>query len=770
MKKLLFLGLALLLTAVSFAQVGIGTTTPAPSSILDLTATNKALLVTRVADEEQIANPVNGMIIYDIALGCIRSYQSGVWSNCNSVTPPNILTLECATALVSGSLTAGSVASSVSVAVPYTGGNAGIYLGEIVSSTGVTGLTATLQPGILATGNGSVNYIITGTPSAAGTASFSINLASESCTIEVPVATATPTVTALTCASVTVTGTLTANTNSSGVFVSVPYAGGNGIAYNSQVITSTGVTGLTAFLNSGTLSNGAGGNLLFSISGTPTASGVASFALIFGGQSCTINVNVASQPAIATISSCTTTVTGTLTQGQAASGVSQTITYTGGNGANYPATSFASSGVFGLTATLSAGSLANGGGTLVLNITGTPTSSGTNAAIFNISLFGSGTCTFTRTVATPTATATITCAASPTFNPATITQGTAYNGTITVPYTVGSNGVAYGAGVGIASTGVTGLTASLVAGTLAATGNLTYNVTGTPSSTGTASFFLTFGSSTCSVSRAVTGATVSALTCASAVFSPATLTQGTAYTGTFTIPYSGGNGAPYTAVSAISSTGVTGLTATLRAGTLTASTGNLTYDVTGTPAASGTASFAISFGGQSCNVTRAVSGFPAIFTTTTSLIVSKHFQSSSFPFLYDDRVTYTNQDVTVGDMQILRLHQDGQDIIQTVFNTPVPAGGSIRISWSRIEKPNGLGLIVDLRNGANLSQASVNTLGNVFPNASQTANGNDMTLIINVTALINTLVIKSSQDNDGKDPIVMEIEVFNNSGVKIPVN
>jgi len=766
MKKLILLGLVLLLSTMSFAQVGIGTKTPAPSSLLELKSENKALLVTRVASEESIENPVDGMIIYDIALGCIRSYQKGVWSNCNSGIPPAILTLECTSSITNGILAAGSVASGVTVTVPYTGGNGGLYFGEIVSSTGVTGLSATLQAGTLATGDGNVIYTISGTPGASGTASFSIQVAGETCTIEVPVVAGGPIVSGLTCASATVTGSLVDNVSASGVFISVPYTGGNGSAYSSRLISSTGVTGLVAFLNSGSLTNGTGGDLLFSISGTPTSSGVASFAFTFGGQTCNFTANVAVKPAIASISSCTVASSGTLTQGQAASGVSQTISYTGGNGANYAATSFASTGVFGLTATLSAGALANGDGQLILNITGTPSSFGT--ATFNISLFG-GSCSFTRTVAAATATATLNCAGA-TFNPTTITQGTAYNGTITVPYT-GGNGVAYGAGVGIASTGVTGLTATLQAGTLTTgSGNLTYTVTGTASSTGTASFFLTFGSSSCTVSRTVGGATVGGLTCGSRVFSPASMTQGTAYSGTLTIPYTGGNGAPYPAGTAINSTGVTGLTATLQAGTLSTS-GNLTFTVTGTPTSSGTATFPITFGGQSCSVTNAVSGFPAIITTSTSNIGNGgHFQSSSFPVLYDDRVTYTTQDQVFGDMRDLRLHQDGKDIIRTTFNTAIPAGGKIRISWSRIEKPNGLGLIVELRNGANLSQAIVNTLSNVFPNATQTASGNDMTLTINLIAPANISVIKSSQDNDGKDPILMEIEVFDNNNVKIPVN
>jgi hypothetical protein len=96
-------------------------------------------------------------------------------------------------------------------------------------------------------------------------------------------------------------------------------------------------------------------------------------------------------------------------------------------------------------------------------------------------------------------------------------------------------------------------------------------------------------------------ATVSMLTCSSATFS-ATATAGTAYTGTATVPYTGGNGAAYSAGTAISSTGVTGVTAILTAGTLASGAGNVSYTISGTPSGVGTAAFAISFGGQSCSL------------------------------------------------------------------------------------------------------------------------------------------------------------------------
>ncbi len=98
-----------------------------------------------------------------------------------------------------------------------------------------------------------------------------------------------------------------------------------------------------------------------------------------------------------------------------------------------------------------------------------------------------------------------------------------------------------------------------------------------------------------------TTASVGALSCSSATFS-ATATASAAYTGTATVSYTGGNGAAYSTGTAIASTGVTGLTATLAAGTLASGAGLATFAITGTPSAAGTASFAISLGGQSCTL------------------------------------------------------------------------------------------------------------------------------------------------------------------------
>jgi hypothetical protein len=94
---------------------------------------------------------------------------------------------------------------------------------------------------------------------------------------------------------------------------------------------------------------------------------------------------------------------------------------------------------------------------------------------------------------------------------------------------------------------------------------------------------------------------IASLSCATATISDEATAQ-TVYSGTATVPYTGGNGATYANGGGINSTGVTGLTATLVGDVLASGNGNAVFAISGTPATAGTASFAISLGGQSCTL------------------------------------------------------------------------------------------------------------------------------------------------------------------------
>ena len=106
-----------------------------------------------------------------ISVRCIMDSQTMFSINCNSATHNGILTAGVPITGVVNSL------------IPYTGGVGGTHNGQTVSSTGVTGLTATLVEGSFSNGSGTLTYKITGTPSAVGIASFAINIGGKTCVL-----------------------------------------------------------------------------------------------------------------------------------------------------------------------------------------------------------------------------------------------------------------------------------------------------------------------------------------------------------------------------------------------------------------------------------------------------------------------------------------------------------------------------------------------------------------------------------------------------------
>ncbi|WP_122635855.1 fibrobacter succinogenes major paralogous domain-containing protein [Chryseobacterium nematophagum] len=282
-------------------RIGMGTSAPDPSAILDLTSTHDGFLPPRMLEAEMnnILHPAHGLVIFCLDcfddLGCLMVNDSKDpvvpnWGSlCSSNVPTgHITTLECTTAAISGAVHSGVPASGINATVPYTGGNGGTYPSASFNSTGVTGLSANLIGGTLFEGNSNFVFTITGIPSAAGTASFPITIAGKSCTFTIDVDDFTASVTSLTCGSATFspstinqgqvyTGTLT-----------VPYAGGNGEPYPQQSFTRNG---LTFTLPAGTLATG-NGNLVYNVAGSATASGSMAIPISFGSISCNVNTSV----------------------------------------------------------------------------------------------------------------------------------------------------------------------------------------------------------------------------------------------------------------------------------------------------------------------------------------------------------------------------------------------------------------------------------------------------------------------------------------------
>lgn len=69
-KEIAFVLFLLFISTINYAQVGIGTTNPDGSSILDIEATDKGILIPRLTTAEinAILNPANALMVYNIDL------------------------------------------------------------------------------------------------------------------------------------------------------------------------------------------------------------------------------------------------------------------------------------------------------------------------------------------------------------------------------------------------------------------------------------------------------------------------------------------------------------------------------------------------------------------------------------------------------------------------------------------------------------------------------------------------------------------------------
>jgi|TARA_B110000908_G_scaffold120476_1_gene141181 hypothetical protein len=101
--------LIILTSSNLFAQVGIGTTTPDTSSILDVSSTNKGLLIPRLTTTERdnITLPAKGLIIYNTTL-------SDSQLNIGTPPAPNWIGIKLQDGLVIDSVTEGDDVSTVS--------------------------------------------------------------------------------------------------------------------------------------------------------------------------------------------------------------------------------------------------------------------------------------------------------------------------------------------------------------------------------------------------------------------------------------------------------------------------------------------------------------------------------------------------------------------------------------------------------------------------------------------------------------------------------
>ena len=175
MKKLL-LSVAVIATSfMSFAQVGIGTTTP--KGALDVVSDNSGIILPRVANTSAVTTPVNGMIIYDISSNCAKIFENNVWSDCLSTGGSTTATVtnDCTEKGFEGTyregvaFTADNTFSATVTNNSFSPATIAFATGDVVLSgagrngasiTAVTPASATLIAGA----SQLVTYTLTGTP------------------------------------------------------------------------------------------------------------------------------------------------------------------------------------------------------------------------------------------------------------------------------------------------------------------------------------------------------------------------------------------------------------------------------------------------------------------------------------------------------------------------------------------------------------------------------------------------------------------------------
>ncbi len=386
------------------AQVGIGTENPRGALDINSPTTNThGLVLPTNSDPAAMTNPQNdgkpvpGTVMYDSTKGCIKYYKSSdEWSGClleETVLGDSSGSLKgegssCSPIKVNGSYSVNDDLSALNtVEVQVNVVTPGTYT---ITTDEVNGYSFEGEGTFGSIGTHTVTLVGTGTPLSSGTDTFAVSYDGGSCTFDVNVASNTSAGTLQgtpgSCLGSSVQGTYTASMalvsgNTISVTVNVTSPG----SYN---IYTDEVNGYS-FSASGTFGSiGTQTVILNNDGGTPQNSGTDHFTVTYDeatSGTCTVDVTVVDPVAtISTLDCSSAVLTGTLEEGTAASGVSISIPYTGGNGGVYNAISISSTGVTGLTASASSGNAAVGNGNLVLTITGTPVSSGTASFLVNL--------------------------------------------------------------------------------------------------------------------------------------------------------------------------------------------------------------------------------------------------------------------------------------------------------------------------------------------------------------------------------------------------
>jgi hypothetical protein len=534
----------------------------APATLTVMTATLPGGMVGTAYQQAVVASGGSGGNVWSVTAGALPAGLTLGADGSITGTPTAAGTASFTVQVKDSSGATATKALSIAIApAPLTvttatlpGGTVGTaYQQALVASGGSGGnawsVTAGAVPAGLTLG---ADGSITGTPTAVGTASFTVQVKDSSGATATKALSIAIAPAALTVMTATLPGGMV------------------GTAYQQAVMASGGSGGNVWSVTAGALPAGLTLGADGSITGTPTAAGTASFTVQVkdsSGATATKALSIAIAPAALTVT------TETLPGGTVGAAYQQAVAASGGSGGN----------AWSVTAgALPAGLTLGADG----SITGTPTAVGTASFTVQVKDSSNATATKALSIAIAPAALTVTTATLPGG-----TVGTAYQQTLAA--SGGSGGNAWSVTAGALPAGLT----------LGADGS----ITGTPTAVGTASF-------TVQVKDSSGAMATKALSIAIA---PAALTVMTAALpgGTVGIAYQQSLGA-----SGGSGGNVWSLTAgALPAGLSLGSDGS----ITGTPAAAGTASFTVQVKDSSGAIaTKALSIVvtPATLTVTTATL------------------------------------------------------------------------------------------------------------------------------------------------------